>query len=225
MLPLVAVLCRYYVPNPAYAGASWLPCFGSAHTAATFPQHSMQMTKLQTDGDTCSIAPAGAAGKAAWQQVQYGAGSSRRRTISTAGRSPQHLQQQVSSQLSQQQQHLVVQQQSSYGTTFDQYSSSNAYTAGYNQSHDFTAAGGCRDSDSCSDGSACSGSSGCSSSRSVHVSIRMTRSAGGAAASSAAAAAAEVPRELELLKGVSGFAVPGKLMALMGGSGAGMQGL
>jgi hypothetical protein len=31
----------------------------------------------------------------------------------------------------------------------------------------------------------------------------------------------EVPRELELLKGVSGFAVPGKLMALMGGSGAG----
>lgn len=29
------------------------------------------------------------------------------------------------------------------------------------------------------------------------------------------------PKELELLKGVSGFAVPGKLMALMGGSGAG----
>lgn len=29
------------------------------------------------------------------------------------------------------------------------------------------------------------------------------------------------PKELELLKGVSGHAVPGKLMALMGGSGAG----
>lgn len=29
------------------------------------------------------------------------------------------------------------------------------------------------------------------------------------------------PKELELLKGVSGYAVPGKLMALMGGSGAG----
>jgi ABC-type histidine transport system ATPase subunit len=29
------------------------------------------------------------------------------------------------------------------------------------------------------------------------------------------------PKELELLKGISGYAVPGKLMALMGGSGAG----
>jgi ABC-type microcin C transport system duplicated ATPase subunit YejF len=42
------------------------------------------------------------------------------------------------------------------------------------------------------------------------------RSAGGAAA-----AGGGVPKELELLKGVSGFAVPGNLMALMGGSGAG----
>lgn len=36
-----------------------------------------------------------------------------------------------------------------------------------------------------------------------------------------AAAKVDQPAELELLKGVSGFAVPGKLMALMGGSGAG----
>jgi hypothetical protein len=35
------------------------------------------------------------------------------------------------------------------------------------------------------------------------------------------AAALPPPKELELLKGVSGHAVPGKLMALMGGSGAG----
>eukprot|EP00878_Enallax_costatus_P039821 GHUV01045738.1.p1 GENE.GHUV01045738.1~~GHUV01045738.1.p1 ORF type:complete len:521 (+),score=145.25 GHUV01045738.1:208-1563(+) len=35
------------------------------------------------------------------------------------------------------------------------------------------------------------------------------------------AARVEQPAELELLKGVSGYAVPGKLMALMGGSGAG----
>lgn len=34
-------------------------------------------------------------------------------------------------------------------------------------------------------------------------------------------AALPPPKELELLKGVSGHAVPGKLMALMGGSGAG----
>jgi len=47
----------------------------------------------------------------------------------------------------------------------------------------------------------------------MHVSIMMDRSAG--------ATGGEVPKELELLKGVSGFAVPGKLMALMGGSGAG----
>jgi hypothetical protein len=39
-----------------------------------------------------------------------------------------------------------------------------------------------------------------------------------------AAALSTSKRELELLKGVSGFAVPGKLMALMGGSGAGKVG-
>lgn len=33
------------------------------------------------------------------------------------------------------------------------------------------------------------------------------------------------PKQLELLKGVSGYAVPGKLMALMGGSGAGEGGV
>lgn len=36
-------------------------------------------------------------------------------------------------------------------------------------------------------------------------------------------ATVQQPQELELLKGVSGYAVPGKLMALMGGSGAGEQ--
>lgn len=41
--------------------------------------------------------------------------------------------------------------------------------------------------------------------------------AGGSSVSDAAP-----PRELELLKGVSGFASPGRLMALMGGSGAGV---
>ncbi len=35
-----------------------------------------------------------------------------------------------------------------------------------------------------------------------------------------AAEAADVPKELELLKGITGYAQPGVLMALMGGSGA-----
>jgi hypothetical protein len=34
-----------------------------------------------------------------------------------------------------------------------------------------------------------------------------------------AAAAAAVPEQLELLKGISGYACPGQLTALMGGSG------
>jgi hypothetical protein len=158
-----------------------------------------------------------AAGKAAWQHVQYSASASRRRTISTAGK--QHLQQQPSSQLSQQQQ---VRQQSSYATSFDPYNSSSALGAGY--SHDYAgsggaAAAGCRLSDSSSGGrrSVSSDGSSCSS---THVSIRVKQSGGG----TAAAAAADLPRELELLKGVSGHAVPGKLMALMGGSGAGEGG-
>jgi ABC-type multidrug transport system ATPase subunit len=34
---------------------------------------------------------------------------------------------------------------------------------------------------------------------------------------------ADTPKELELLKGITGFAEPGKLTALMGGSGAGKK--
>jgi ABC-type glutathione transport system ATPase component len=43
----------------------------------------------------------------------------------------------------------------------------------------------------------------------------------GTAAVDAASSAAEVPEELELLKGINAFAEPGSLLALMGGSGAG----
>lgn len=164
-------------------------------------------------GDLDSKSAGAAAGKAAWQQVQYGASASRRRTISTAGK--QYIQQQPSSQPSQQQ----VWQQSSYATSFDPYNSSSAFGAGY--SHDYAGSGGaaataCRTSDSSSGGrrSVSSGGSSCSS---THVSIRVKQSGGGGGG----AAAADLPRELELLKGVSGHAVPGKLMALMGGSGAG----
>lgn len=50
--------------------------------------------------------------------------------------------------------------------------------------------------------------------------------AGSAAVSQGGAAAAadveDVPQELELLKGINAFAVPGNLVALMGGSGAGL---
>lgn len=39
------------------------------------------------------------------------------------------------------------------------------------------------------------------------------------------AGAEEIPAELELLKGITGFAEPCMLMALMGGSGAGLWGV
>lgn len=73
-----------------------------------------------------------------------------------------------------------------------------------------------------------SSSGGGSSSSAIHVDILVPGSAAGPSGKAAAAAGGgggggqcDVPRELQLLKGVSGFAVPGKLMALMGGSGAG----
>lgn len=48
--------------------------------------------------------------------------------------------------------------------------------------------------------------------------------AAAAAAAAAAAGGGEVPAELELLKGISCFACPGNLLALMGGSGEAHQG-
>lgn len=44
---------------------------------------------------------------------------------------------------------------------------------------------------------------------------------GAAAAAAGTFEPLEVPAKLELLKGITGYAVPGELMALMGGSGAG----
>ena len=44
---------------------------------------------------------------------------------------------------------------------------------------------------------------------------------GAAAAPPAAPQPVEVPKKLELLKGITGYAEPGQLTALMGGSGAG----
>lgn len=155
---------------------------------------------------------AAAGNKLPWQHLQY-ANSPRRRTASNSGRqSQQHTQQQHQQGAPQQ------------GAACEAYSSGNAYTSFI---HDYGAAGSDLGSDTWttksspsqrySDSSCSSGS--CSSG---HVSIMITQAAAAAAAAKAAAAAAsEAPRELELLKGVSGFAVPGKLMALMGGSGAG----
>lgn len=208
------------MPNPGYSGASWLNCFSSPSAATKsdagqFPQHKVP---LSPTAHKSSKTATGAAGKLAWQQVQYGASASRRRTISAAGRSPQHHQQ---VQLSQQQQHLMV-QQSSYGASCDPYASGVPFATAY--SHDFAGSGGVhtatsrRSSDSGSSKPSFDGDTDCgSSSSSIHVSIRIARSGGGAAAGGGGTA----PKELELLKGVSGFAVPGKLMALMGGSGAG----
>lgn len=236
-LPLTLPRCRYFVPNPAYSGASCLNCFSSpaAATRSDAGQFSQQhKVPLSPTPHKSSSKPAaaGGAGKLAWQQVQYGASASRRRTISAAGRSPQHHQQQVqlsqqqlSGKLMQQQQHLMV-QTASYGASFDPCASSGVpFAAAY--SHDFAGSGGAlrtatsrrSDSDSGSGKPSFDGDTDCgSSSSSIHVSIRIARSGGGAAAGAGRGAA---PKELELLKGVSGFAVPGNLMALMGGSGAG----
>jgi hypothetical protein len=118
----------------------------------------------------------------------------------------------------------MVQQQSGYGPSFDPYGKDAPFAAAY--SHDFAGSPGLRTATSrrTSDSREPSfdGNSDCggSSSSSIHVSIRIARSGGGSAATGGGAGAA-APKELELLKGVSGFAVPGKLMALMGGSGAG----
>lgn len=83
---------------------------------------------------------------------------------------------------------------------------------------------GSSSSSGCGEVNGNSSGGGSSSSSAIHVDILVPGGAAGPSGKDAAAAGGAqcgIHRELELLKGVSGFAVPGKLMALMGGSGAG----
>lgn len=175
--------------------------------------------------------------KIPWQHLHYSSSVPRRRTTSLSSSGRQQQQQ--------------MQQQPTTNYTFSQEWSGSSHAAaaavqGMGQHHfaDYIAAGAPSPASASGAGAdgyyrrnsagdcysrehSGSGGSSSSSSSCLHVSIQIAGSGGGAAAASAASAAvhlsgaAEVPKELELLKGVSGFAVPGKLMALMGGSGAG----
>lgn len=191
---MCCLVSRYFVPNPAYKRAGCCSWFSTPAVPPAQPVNSQHFS--QKDVQLASPRSGAKLGPYATENNKPWQG---------VQHSSRNARRRTTSNGGRQQQH-------------DSCSSGKLYAGGpdYGSSHHNGARAVRRSSDS-SDGNTCfDGGSSASSSSSIHVSIMVPRSAGGAAA-----AGGGVPKELELLKGVSGFAVPGNLMALMGGSGAG----